>query len=127
MEIRIGGYLAASFLLKTEPQQWHALVVLGSGIKPTDFVESHALSHLYLHFDDVEQPRADKQLPTTTLIEQSLDFSRSKDKLLVSCRAGQGRSVALAYLIYCRDRGVAEAQAPRPDKAPSQSARGCSW
>jgi hypothetical protein len=32
-----------------------------------------------------------------------------KDKVLVSCRAGQGRSAALAYLIACQDRTPAEA------------------
>jgi len=109
VEIRIGGYLAASFLLEREPKQWHALVLLDSGKEPTDFVQRHALSHLYLWFDDVEESRANKQPPTRAQIEQALAFARGKDKLLVTCRAGQGRSVATAYLICCQERGVAEA------------------
>ena len=40
MEIRIGGYLEASFLLEREPKQWHALVMLDSGKEPTDFVQA---------------------------------------------------------------------------------------
>jgi predicted protein tyrosine phosphatase len=109
VEIRIANYLAASFLLEREPAQWHALVVLDSGKQATDFVQTHARSFLYLRFDDVEEARTAKQAPTKTLIEQALTFARAKDKLLVSCRAGQGRSVALAYLIACRERGVPEA------------------
>jgi predicted protein tyrosine phosphatase len=109
VEIRIAGYLAASFLLERESKQWHALVLLDSGKEPTDFVQTHALSHLYLQFDDVEEPRAHQHPPTRAQIEQALAFSRGKVKLLVTCRAGQGRSAATAYLIGCQDRGAAEA------------------
>jgi predicted protein tyrosine phosphatase len=109
VEIRFGNYLSASFLLEREPQQWHALVVLDSGMHPTDFVEAHARSFLYLRFDDVEEARPGKQAPTQALIKQALAFARAKDRLLVSCRAGQGRSVALAYLIFCREHGLPDA------------------
>jgi predicted protein tyrosine phosphatase len=109
VEIRIAGYLAASVLLEREPKQWHALVLLDSGKEPTNFVQRHALSHLYLRFDDVEEPRANKQPPTSAQIAQALAFARGKDKLLVTCRAGQGRSAATAYLICCQERGVTEA------------------
>src|SRR5262245_44410735 len=109
MEIRICGYVAASLLLEQEPKQWHTLVVLDSGKRPTDFVEAHALSHLYLNFDDIEQPHSSKQPPTSALIAQGLEFARGKEKLLVSCRAGRGRSTGMAYLICCQERGVAEA------------------
>jgi predicted protein tyrosine phosphatase len=109
MEIRICGYLPASWLLEQEPKQWHALVILDSVIRPTNFVESHALSHLYLHFDDIETPQAGKQVPTSRLIEQGLEFGRAKDRLLVSCRAGQSRSTAMAYLICCQEQGPLQA------------------
>jgi predicted protein tyrosine phosphatase len=109
MEIRALGYVAASLLLEQEPDQWHALILLDSGKKPTGFVAAHARSHLYLHFDDIEQPQAGKQLPTPHFIKQGLEFAQGKDKLLVSCRAGQGRSVAMAYLVCCQAKGVAEA------------------
>ncbi|MSU80448.1 MAG: hypothetical protein EXS16_20465 [Gemmataceae bacterium] len=109
VEIRIGSYVAASFLLEKEPDQWHALVVLDSSKEATEFVKAHARSYCYLRFDDVEQPRANKETPTKAMIEQGLQFAKDMDKLLVSCRAGQGRSVALAYVICCRERGVQEA------------------
>ena len=109
MEIRIGSYVAASFLLEREPNQWHTLVILDSGKQATDFVKSHARSFYYLRFDDVEQPRANKETPTKAAIEQGLNFAKGKDKILVSCRAGQGRSVALGYVIGCREHGVNEA------------------
>jgi predicted protein tyrosine phosphatase len=109
MKLHIANYLAASFLLEQEPGQWDALVVLDSGMRPTVFVAQQTQSHLYLHFDDVEQPRVNKQHPTSALVQQALKFAKGKERLLVSCRAGQGRSVALAYLICCREHGVAEA------------------
>jgi predicted protein tyrosine phosphatase len=109
MELRIGSYAVASFLLEQEPTQWDAIVILDSGRKATDFLNTHARSHLYLRFDDIEEPQTNKQCPTKALIEQGLNFAKGKDKLLVSCRAGRGRSVAMAYLICCREHGVAEA------------------
>ena len=109
MEILVRGYMAASFLLEREPKQWHALVMLDSDKKATDFVQNHAQSHLVLRFDDIEEPRENKHTPTTSQIVQALEFAKGKDKLLVSCRAGRGRSVALAYVIACREHGVAEA------------------
>jgi predicted protein tyrosine phosphatase len=109
MEIQIGGYLAASLRLEREPQHWHALVILDSRQRPTDFVPAVARSHLCLRFDDIEEPRVNLQTPTRDQIAQALEFAQGKDKLLVSCRAGQGRSAALGYVIGCRERGVADA------------------
>ena len=109
MEIRIRGYVPASWLLQNEPNEWHALVMLDSGKQPTDFVKTHARSFMFLQFDDIEQPHPTKQPPTLKLVEQGLNFARGKEKLLVSCRAGQGRSVAMAYLISCEAHGVTEA------------------
>lgn len=109
MEIRIAGYVAASLLLEREPQQWHALVMLDSNRTSTNYVETQSLSCLYLSFDDVEHSRNGKQLPTSASVERGLEFARGKDKLLVSCRAGRGRSVAMAYLICCREQSVADA------------------
>jgi predicted protein tyrosine phosphatase len=111
VEIRIAGYAAASLLLEQEPRQWHALVLLDSGRTSTGFVETHAVSHLCLSFDDIEQPREGKRPPTATLVARGIDFARGKDKLLVCCRAGRGRSVAMAYLIRCRESGIADAVA----------------
>jgi len=109
VEIRIGSYVAASFLLEQEPGQWHTLVVLDSDKQATDFVKAHSRSHCYLRFDDVEEQRANKVMPTKALVEQGLNFAKGKVKLLVSCRAGQGRSVALAYLIFCQEHGTQDA------------------
>lgn len=109
MEIRICGYLPASWLLEQQPQQWHALIILDSRVIPTNFVEAQARSHLYLHFDDIEKPIDGKQLPTSVQIEQGLEFARGKDQLLVSCRAGQGRSAAMAYLIACQEQDASQA------------------
>src|SRR5690349_1123437 len=110
MEIRTAGYLAATALLEREPGSWHALLLLDPGLKPTDFVAERTRSNLCLWFDDVEGPRGLKRVPTRPQIEQALDCAASVDgdRLLVSCRAGRGRSVATAYLIACRLHGPNE-------------------
>jgi len=119
VEIRIGSYVAASFLLEREPNQWHTLVVLDSNKQATEFVKGHARSCLFLRFDDIEAPHPNKEQPTRAVIEQGIEFAKGKDKLLVSCRAGQGRSVAMAYLIGCEAIGVPEAlKLLRPGTAP---------
>src|SRR5437870_5414463 len=105
MTIIARGYLPASFLLEREPGRWHALVILDSGKRPTDFVKTHAQSYCYLSFDDVEQAMPSKQQPTEALIRQGMAFAKGKEPLLVVCRAGQGRSVALSYVICCQERG----------------------
>ncbi len=87
----------------------HALVVLDSGKKATSFVEKYAQSYCYLRFDDIEEACTNKELPTKSMIKLGLNFAHGKDKLLVICRAGQGRSVGLAYLISCQRLGVQEA------------------
>lgn len=110
-QIRVGGYAAASLLLEREPKRWHALVLIDSGKQATDFVEAHAVTNLVLRFDDVEEPRPNTLSPTVHQIAQALEFARGKGQLLVSCRAGRGRSVALAYLITYRARGAAAALA----------------
>jgi predicted protein tyrosine phosphatase len=83
--------------------------VLDSRRSPTDFVQDHARSHLYLRFDDIEQAQAHREPPNAASIRQALEFAKGRDRLLITCRAGQGRSVALAYLIGCQHRGVTEA------------------
>jgi hypothetical protein len=64
MEIAIGGYAAASLRLEREPKDWHALVLLDSDKRATDFVANHSCSHRYLRFDDIEDARPGKLLPT---------------------------------------------------------------
>ncbi len=109
MNICIKSYLTASALLESEPNQWNVLVILDSGWIVTNFLLSHSRSYLALRFDDIDQPRSNKLLPSTTQIQQGLDFSIGKDNLIVCCRAGQSRSAALAYVIACRERGASTA------------------
>ena len=103
MNIVIRNYLAASFLLEREPKAWDAVVILDSGMRHTGFVEEHAGRHVYLHFDDVDSRNAGKRPPTTDDIRSALEFAADSENLLVSCRAGQSRSAATAFVI-CFDR-----------------------
>lgn len=109
MDLRICNYVTASKLLEREPQAWHALVVLDSGGQATDFVATHTVSHLFLRFDDIHESREGVRCVTAPQIVQAFQFAQGKEKLVVSCRAGQGRSAALAYLLCCRAGGVHEA------------------
>lgn len=109
MDIRICSYLAASDLLEHEPDQWDVIVVLDSDKVVTDFVKTTSRSLLVLCFDDIVTPLTNKRLPTEYMLQQGLAFSEGKEKLLISCRAGQSRSTALAYLIDCQERGASEA------------------
>lgn len=106
MEIRIASYVAGSWLLEREPHVWDALIVLGAGFSSTPFAAAHARSVCYLHFDDIESPRTRQNMPTKAAVAEGLAFASGKEKLLVCCRASQGRSVALAYLIACQTHGI---------------------
>jgi len=106
MDIRILGYLSASFLLEHEPSKWDVLVILDSDVTPTDFLQSHACRHLFLRFDDIEQVTDGRQLVTSDQIAQGLEFATDSSRLLISCRAGQSRSAAMAYLVSCREQGA---------------------
>ena len=106
MDIRIYGYLAASYLLEIEPSQWDTLVVLDSKVSPSDFVQSHSVRHRFLRFDDVDRLPEGRQPFTSDDVASGLVFAVVSDRLLVTCRAGQSRSAAMAYLIACRDQGV---------------------
>lgn len=45
----------------------------------------------------------------TNAVQSALQFAINKDKLIVSCRAGQSRSAALAYAISFQNNGLAAA------------------
>src|SRR5205085_11835628 len=80
-----------------------------SGMTPDDFLRTHTLGSACLNFDDVDRPTPGKNSPTIRVVEQGLAFAPGKEKLLVSCRAGQSRSPAIAYLIACQQFGVQDA------------------
>jgi predicted protein tyrosine phosphatase len=98
--------LSASFWLENEPSHWDALVILDSKATATDFVQSHTRRHLFLRFDDIEHATEGRRLVTSDQVAQGLEFAIGSKRLLVSCRAGQSRSAAMAYLIACRGGSV---------------------
>ena len=108
MNILIRNYLSGSFLLEQEPGAWDAIVVLDTGLSPTDFVAQHARQHLYLRFDDVVADVEGKRRATLEDVRSALDFAPQSENLMVCCRAGQSRSAALAFLI-CHQRLGADA------------------
>lgn len=99
MEIRIQNYLAASALLENEPGRWDTIVILDSGFSLNPFVAENSARHLVLQFDDIEGPVHGKVVPGLDHIRKAMEFGRKANRVLVSCRAGQSRSAAVATLI----------------------------
>jgi len=109
LDIRVCGYLAASFLLEREPSTWDLIIILDSGLVETPFIREYSKRHLCLKFDDIVEPAANKCVVAQNDVARALRFARTSDKLIVSCRAGQSRSAALAYLVACQSWGAERA------------------
>lgn len=109
MKIAIRSYLAGSFLLEREAKTWDAIVILDSGLTPSEFVAEHARKHMYLQFDDITAASPQKIMPTLEDVSEAIEFSRDSEQLLVCCRAGQSRSAALAFVIACQLLGTKNA------------------
>ena len=106
MEIRIESYLSGSHLLECEPEKWDAIVILDSDIPEPEFVAEMTQSHLFLNFDDIESPAWGKRIVSSQMVKSALRFAKKSQHLLVSCRAGQSRSSALAYTIAFENGGA---------------------
>lgn len=102
MKILIRNYLSCSYLLEQEPNQWDAIVILDANFQATDFVANHTRRHLFLYFDDVTDPNSPACPASADDIAQALKFAEGSTNLVVSCRAGQSRSAALAFSIAYR-------------------------
>lgn len=98
-EIRAASYLVASDLLQHESGRWDVIVVLGSESELNPFVEQHSRRYLVLCFDDIEKPIHGQQHVTSVHIEQAVAFAQQSENMLITCRAGQSRSVALAFVL----------------------------
>ena len=105
MIVQIRNYLAASHLLSTQPSSWAAIVIIDSQSKATDFVANHTTAHLLLRFDDITAPKSGKQMVDTRQLQLALDFAADQEQLIVSCRAGQSRSAAVAHAISFQNNG----------------------
>lgn len=109
MEIAIRGYLAASKLIVEQPSSWDCIAIIDSDSQPHPKLQDYARRVLVLKFDDIETPAAPKVLPTKDHIENALSFAQESERLIVSCRAGQSRSAAVAYLIAAQDSNPRQA------------------
>ena len=99
MKIEIHSYLSCSHLLQTKPNAWDVLLIRDSKIPESEFVTENAVNSLQVQFDDVTFPKPNKVLPSATVIEEAIWFGLSSEELIVSCRAGQSRSAAIAFSI----------------------------
>ena len=106
MAIEFKGHLAASALLSDQSERWDGIFVIDSDMRAHPNLKNLTRRHLVLLFDDVERSTPGKISPTSAHVRQALEFSRESSRLLVSCRAGQSRSAALALLILASRNGV---------------------
>lgn len=101
MKIEIQGYLAASDLLSRTTETWDAIFIIDSGFAIHPKAIELTRRHLVLSFDDIERPQNGRVICQQSHIEAAIYFAKGSENLLVSCRAGQSRSAAIAYLILC--------------------------
>jgi predicted protein tyrosine phosphatase len=85
-----------------------------------------APAHLILVFTDLDMPMPGLPAATPNQVQSALDFARDKERLLVHCFAGLGRSTAIAYAILADRLGpgrekeaLAQVYALRPEASPS--------
>ncbi|PQO41247.1 hypothetical protein C5Y96_00600 [Blastopirellula marina] len=78
---------------------------MGSEAGLNQFVKENSRRHLVLRFDDIEKPIVGQKEVTSQHIDQAIAFAKDAERLLVTCRAGQSRSVALAYVLSCQSFG----------------------
>lgn len=105
MRVAIRSYLAASHLLQNEPGLWDAIVILDSDVQETDFLDRQCRRHLILRFDDIVTQQSQKLVATEEDIAAAIAFAANASNLVVSCRAGQSRSAALAFVIAYKKLG----------------------
>ena len=106
MEIAIRNYVAGSHLLESDPQLWDAIVILDSNLRESEFVENHTRNNLFLRFDDVTTTTHGKRSPTVEDVKLAIQFATDSACLMVCCRAGQSRSVAIAFSIAFHTLGA---------------------
>jgi len=104
--VEIRNYIAASHLLATQSGQWSAIVILDSQSTATDFIERHTVDHLLLRFDDITAPKQGRRMADVRSLQSALQFAAGREKLVVSCRAGQSRSAAVAHAISFQYNGA---------------------
>ena len=111
MEIVIRGHLAASRLLVDAPGYWDCIAIIDSDSCIHPNLRDYAKRVLVLTFDDIEMATSGKIPPGEDHIRKALSFALESERLLVSCRAGQSRSAAVALLIASRESSPREALA----------------
>jgi len=104
--VEIRNYLAASHLLETQSGEWAAIVILDSDSNATEFLQRHTVDHLLLQFDDITAPRHGRRMADVRSLQAALQFAEGRKKLVVSCRAGQSRSAAIAHAISFQYNGA---------------------
>ena len=109
MHLEIHNYRSCSHLLDTQPGQWDVVVILDSALNESGFVKSRARRSLQVFFDDITSPSPNMIAPDTPQVSSAIDFGLTSSKFIVSCRAGQSRSAAIAFAVAYEKLGIANA------------------
>lgn len=78
--------------------------ILDPGSDFPDLGVSYVGRHLSLEFHDINIPTLDRVMPAATHVDRLLRFLKRwdpREPLLVHCRAGIGRSTAVAFIAAC--------------------------
>ncbi|MCJ8330553.1 MAG: dual specificity protein phosphatase family protein [Lentisphaeria bacterium] len=110
-DIQICSHVEAIELLKQDTD-FHVISIRDRSAIGVEFEIDPLLkdvSSITYYFDDIHETTDGKELPAKKKVEEILDWSTDKQRIIVHCNAGMGRSPAIAYLILCQDMPAAEA------------------
>lgn len=111
MDLIIAGHREAFSILKSESMD----VIFISGpndkyrIEDSDKIESLAKDCCTLLFNDVTILKENMFPPKVEHIQETLSFSKGREKILITCQAGISRSSAIAYLVAAQKLGISAA------------------
>ncbi|WP_425397790.1 hypothetical protein [Aeoliella sp.] len=99
MKITFGSYLQASQLLQADPRVWDAIAILDSDLALSPRISDFAQRHVVLRFDDITSAEQCKRLVEQADVLRAMEFVEESEACVVTCRAGQSRSAALAFAL----------------------------
>lgn len=112
MQIIICGHHQASKMLdEIEPIDviFISSPYLTYAVEGSEKIECLAKNCCTLLFNDVTVLRKENYPPKIEDVQKALEFTKDKDRVLISCQAGISRSSAIAYLVAVQKVGVVQA------------------
>jgi predicted protein tyrosine phosphatase len=106
-----GHHQALNILAEIEPIDviFISSPYLTYSVNGSENIQHLAKNCCTLLFNDVTILRNENYPPQIEDVQKALEFSKDKDRILISCQAGISRSSAIAYLVGVQKVGSVEA------------------